>query len=135
VFDYLKKSINKVFKENHSSFAYSIINKLPNDIAGFQRALVNSDIKNGDYGSEDILISIPCELILSKMLECAPEKWFQVFSVFQRRYDANSFIREKEKDWLKNMVVELNVRMEHMSDVDKARLNNVIKWCIEPYIE
>lgn len=133
IFEYFKKAVNTRFVENHNDFATYVINKLPEDIEGFQRSLVNSDLANGDYGSEEILISVPYDFIINKMLSCPSEKWIKVFGVFQRRYEANPSIREGEREWLKELVNALYIKSGELSALDSARIKNVIKWYMEPY--
>ncbi|CNI36133.1 KAP family P-loop domain [Yersinia rohdei] len=133
IFEYFKKTANAHFIKKYNIFAIEIFNKLPTDIDGFQRSLVNSDLMNGDHGSEEILSSVPHDYIIDKMISCPSEKWIKVFGVFQRRYEANPSVREMEKEWLKGLVNALHVKCEELSALDSARIKNVIKWYMEPY--
>ncbi|CQH32906.1 MULTISPECIES: P-loop NTPase fold protein [Yersinia] len=133
IFEYFKKTANAHFIKKYNTFAIEILNKLPTDIDGFQRSLVNSDLMNGDHGSEEILSSVPHDYIIDKMISCPSEKWIKVFGVFQRRYEANPSVREMEKEWLKGLVNALHVKCEELSALDSARIKNIIKWYMEPY--
>lgn len=135
IFDYFKKSINNSFSDRYSSFATNVINKLPDDIAGFQRSLLNPDVTNGDYGSEGILISVSYDFIIEKMLSCPSEQWVQLFNVFQRRYVNNNAIREIEAEWLKGLIQALYIRSKTLLTLDAARIENIIKWYMEPYTQ